>query len=77
MLRTVAYRTRNTVATAMPVRSLLTSLQDASTKVLFGSDGGTDKTSFYDIVDKDMQGNEVKMEAFKGDVLCVVNVASK
>eukprot|EP00573_Skeletonema_grethae_P000790 CAMPEP_0201690914 /NCGR_PEP_ID=MMETSP0578-20130828/4222_1 /ASSEMBLY_ACC=CAM_ASM_000663 /TAXON_ID=267565 /ORGANISM="Skeletonema grethea, Strain CCMP 1804" /LENGTH=194 /DNA_ID=CAMNT_0048176013 /DNA_START=88 /DNA_END=672 /DNA_ORIENTATION=+ len=60
----------------MPVRSLLTSLQDASTKVLFGSDGGTDKTSFYDIVDKDMQGNEVKMEAFKGDVLCVVNVAS-
>ena len=36
-----------------------------------------DKTSFYDLVDKDMQGNEVKMESFKGDVLCVVNVASK
>ncbi len=35
------------------------------------------KTSFYDLVDKDMQGNEVKMESFKGDVLCVVNVASK
>ena len=37
----------------------------------------SDKTSFYDIVDKDMQGNEVKMSSFKGDVLCVVNVASK
>ena len=36
-----------------------------------------DKTSVYDLVDKDMQGNEVKMESFKGDVLCVVNVASK
>lgn len=36
-----------------------------------------EKSSFYDLVDRDMQGNEVKMETFKGDVLCVVNVASK
>lgn len=36
-----------------------------------------DKSSFYDLVDKDMHGNEVKMESFKGNVLCVVNVASK
>lgn len=36
-----------------------------------------EKNKFYDLVDKDMQGNEVKMETFKGDVLCVVNVASK
>ncbi|KAK1740966.1 glutathione peroxidase [Skeletonema marinoi] len=58
MLRTVAYRTKNTVATAMPLTSLLTKLQDASTTVLFGNDGGTDKTSFYDLVDKDMQGTK-------------------
>ena len=36
-----------------------------------------DKTSFYSLVDRDMEGNEVKMDTFKGDVLCVVNVASK
>jgi hypothetical protein len=77
MLRSIAYRAKNTHPVTMPLTSLLTSLQDASTKVLFGSDSGTDKTSFYDLVDKDMQGNEVKMESFKGDVLCVVNVASK
>ena len=36
-----------------------------------------DKNSFYDLTDRDMDGNEVKMDKFKGDVLCVVNVASK
>ena len=37
----------------------------------------TEKTSFYDLADKDMDGNEVKFDSFKGDVLCVINVASK
>jgi len=36
-----------------------------------------DKSCFYDLTDRDMDGNEVKMDKFKGDVLCVVNVASK
>ena len=36
-----------------------------------------EKTAFYDLVDKDMDGNPVKMDTFKGDVLCLVNVASK
>ena len=36
-----------------------------------------DKTSFYSLADRDMDGNEVEMDTFKGDVLCVVNVASK
>jgi glutathione peroxidase-family protein len=36
-----------------------------------------DKSAFYDLVDRDMDGNEVKMDKFKGVVLCVVNVASK
>ena len=35
------------------------------------------KDSFYDLTDKDMAGNEVSMSKFKGEVLCVVNVASK
>lgn len=59
---------------AMP--SIFAKLQDASTKCFFGSDDGTIKNMFYDLVDRDMDGNEVKMDRFKGDVLCVVNVAS-
>ena len=89
--------------------SLLARLQDRSTKLLFGKDGGTgesfeidhhiavsvrfivlqfrshnfivfndtDTNSFYDIVDRDIDGNDVKMDKFRGNVLCVVNVASK
>lgn len=37
----------------------------------------TETSCFYDLIDRDMDGNEVKMDKFKGDVLCVVNVASK
>lgn len=44
---------------------------------MFGKDGGTDKNAFYDISDRDMDGNDVKMDKFRGSVLCVVNVASK
>jgi outer membrane receptor for monomeric catechols len=36
-----------------------------------------DKTDFYQLVDRDMSDDEVKMEQFKGSVLCIVNVASK
>lgn len=61
--------------TIMP--SILASIQDAGTRLVFGKEAGTDKNAFYDLVDRDMDGNEVKMEAFKGDVLCVINVASK
>lgn len=35
------------------------------------------KAQFYDLVDRDMEGNEVKLDTLKGNVLCVVNVASK
>lgn len=61
----------------MPRSGLLAKLQDTGTKLLFGTDSGTDKASFYDVVDRDMDGNDVKMDKFKGNVLCVVNVASK
>jgi len=61
--------------TVMP--SIFFKMQDAATKFMFGSDTGTSKNAFYDLVDHDMKGNEVKMDKFKGDVLCIVNVASK
>lgn len=57
--------------------SIFFKMQDAATKFVFGTDGGTSKNAFYDLVDRDMKGNAVKMDNFKGDVLCIVNVASK
>lgn len=57
--------------------SIIAKLQDKATSMYFGKDTGTEKTSFYDLADKDMDGNEVKFDSFKGDVLCVINVASK
>lgn len=70
MLRTATTQTKR-----MP--SFLATLQDKATGMMFGKDQGTDKSAFYDLVDRDMDGNEVKMDKFKGDVLCVINVASK
>lgn len=52
-------------------------VQDTATKVLFGSEKVTSKMNFYDLVDKDMDGNEVPMSKYKGDVVLLVNVASK
>jgi len=56
---------------------LFTAIQDGVTRVAFGQEAGTDKTAFYDLVDREMDGDEVAMGKFKGDVLCVVNVASQ
>jgi len=52
-------------------------VQDVSTRLFYGAETVTSKMSFYDLVDKDMKGHEVSMSEFKGDVLLIVNVASK
>lgn len=51
--------------------------QDTLTRSIFGKEIVTLKESFYQLKDKDMDGNEVSMSTFKGNVLLVVNVASK
>jgi hypothetical protein len=51
--------------------------QDLVTKAVFGSEATTMKELFYECTDKNMAGEEVKMDSFKGNVLLVVNVASK
>jgi hypothetical protein len=61
----------------MPKPSIFAKLQDGATSLIFGKDGGTTKQTFYELSDTDMNGNSVSMSQFKGDVLCVVNVASK
>jgi len=51
--------------------------QDSLTNAMFGEETATKKTSFYDCVDKDMEGKDVSMRKFSGDVVIVVNVASQ
>ena len=43
---------------------------------LYGTEKTVAKTSLYDCVDSDMNGNVVKMSQFAGNVLLFVNVAS-
>jgi Glutathione peroxidase len=49
---------------------------DGITMALYGKEKTLAKTSLYDCVDKDMNGNVVKMSQFAGNVLLFVNVAS-
>ena len=58
-------------------RRSLGRLQDSVIRTFAGVDGGTEKSSFYDCVDKNMEGEDVPMSKYKGNVLMVVNVASK
>ena len=66
-------------ATSTPgfLRRSLGKLQDGVIRAFAGVDGGTEKGSFYECVDKSMDGESVAMSKFKGDVVLVVNVASK
>ena len=50
---------------------------DLATSTIFGEEKAVTKTHFYDLVDRDINGNEVKLSKFKGKVLLVVNVASQ
>jgi len=45
-------------------------------RIIFGKEVVTTKTSFYDLEDRDMQGNQISMSSFEDNVLLVVNVAS-
>jgi hypothetical protein len=48
--------------------------QDATTRLMYGAEKHVTATSFYDCVDRNMDGNEVPMSTFKGNVVIVVNV---
>jgi Glutathione peroxidase len=51
--------------------------QDGFTRAVFGKEKIVTKTSFYELVDRDMAGKQVPMSTFAGKVLLVTNVASK
>ena len=54
-----------------------TMLQDGVTRAVFGKEKVTSIHNFYDLIDRNMAGEEVSMSSFKGKVLLLVNVASK
>ena len=56
---------------------LFSAAQDFVTRRRFGVENPNTKANFYDLVDKNMSGEEVRMSDFKGSVLLLVNVASK
>lgn len=57
--------------------SPLSTLQAAYTRLVFGPNKKSLANNFYALQDRLMDGTPVTMETFKGDVLVVVNVASK
>lgn len=57
--------------------TIMKRLQDGFTRAVFGKEKNVTKTSFYELVDRDMGGKEVPMSTFAGKVLLVTNVASK
>ena len=59
------------------LKSIVNSAQDVSTHMLFGAEKAVLASHFYDLIDRNMKGDDVKMDAYKGSVLCVVNVASQ
>lgn len=57
---------------------LLKQLQQGYQRAAYGVGKETAKTHFYELTDRaTADGAEVSMSAFRGSVLCVVNVASK
>lgn len=52
-------------------------VQDLATRVIYGKEQMTTKASFYSLVDRLIDGTEKSMKDYEGDVLLVVNVASK
>jgi hypothetical protein len=57
---------------------LLKGAQDGLNRMLFGKDATSAKTVFYDLVDRlILSKEEVSMSTYQGNVVIVVNVASK
>jgi hypothetical protein len=59
------------------LKNAFAKVQDKATHILYGVEKKTGKITFYSTVDKDMKGKERSMAEFKGNVLLIVNVASK
>jgi hypothetical protein len=59
------------------LKSAFAKVQDKVTHAIYGIETKTGKMTFYSTSDIDMTGKERNMDEFKGNVLLIVNVASK
>lgn len=59
------------------VMAILKMMQDRFVKTMYGYEKVTTKASFYELVDKNMNREDVPLSMFRGNVLLIVNVASK
>ena len=59
------------------VLRVATTAQDLLSRIMYGKEKVSSALNFYDLVDKNMTGEEVSMSSFKGQVLLLVNVASQ
>ena len=55
---------------------MLSALHSTATRLVFGKEALTSKTSFYDTTATAMDGTVRSMREFEGKVVVVVNVAS-
>jgi hypothetical protein len=61
-----------------PKMKVLKKLQSVATRMSFGEEPKlASSLDFFSLEDKLIDGTPVTMDRFKGDVLCIVNVASK
>jgi hypothetical protein len=58
------------------LKSAFGKVQDKVTHLVYGAEKNA-KMTFCSTMDKDMTGKERSMDEFKGNVLLIVNVASK
>lgn len=70
-------RQHRRIAAVTMMKKALLAAQDATTRLVYGKEKPISKMSFYDCVDRKINGEEVKMSEFAGNVLLLVNVASK
>ena len=66
----------NTTMSSIFTRGLF-KMQDMATHMLFGKEAAIAANHFYELADRTMDGSDVKMDAYRGSVICVVNVASQ
>lgn len=64
-------------AETMGKTSLTSQAQSFITRAMYGKEPTVAAASFFGLKDRLIDGTEVTMEKYKGDVLCIVNVASK
>jgi hypothetical protein len=58
------------LAMASFLKPFLNTVQHLSTHMVFGAEKAVLASHFYDLIDRNMKGGDIKMDAYKGSALC-------